>query len=117
MLVNTNFSHKSGNLFIFSRWLVGLMDTSGVLGNKAYRFSSPQVQTLVKLLETHNNECNSRPENKREPLQALIFVQEKMTAKVLSSVLKVSLKLFSHNLCLFVKKTLRNSHLSFAEHS
>jgi len=72
------------------------MDTQRVTGiSRAYHFSSPKVQALVDLLETHNNECNLKPEAKREPLQALIFVEEKMTARVLSSVLKVSLNIFS----------------------
>ncbi|KAK3907436.1 Endoribonuclease Dicer [Frankliniella fusca] len=51
---------------------------------KAYRFSSPKVLTLVDMLKTHYENCKTGPEE----MQALIFVEEKMTAKILCSVLK-----------------------------
>lgn len=97
-IMQEKMSHKSCHLmihslycdlFALSRRLLKIMDVNGHSEEgKSYHFSSPKVQSLVDLLETANNACNSQPEHKREPLQALIFVQEKMTAKVLSSVLK-----------------------------
>lgn len=53
---------------------------------KAFFYSSKKVKALLKILEDHKAEGESKG---REPMQALVFVEEKMTAKILCSVLKV----------------------------
>lgn len=55
------------------------------MGLRAFHFSSRKVRLLLELLEDHYTKCSSGP----EPMKALIFVEERMTAKILCSVLAV----------------------------
>lgn len=75
-------------LLLVSRRLESFMKDHILENEKALHYSSSKVQLLVRLLDTHHQKCISQPEDKREPMQALVFVEEKMTAKVLCSVLK-----------------------------
>lgn len=72
-------------LISLSRFLESHMENYDHPENvKAYQFSSPKVKALVEVLERQYEKCKNGPEQ----MQALVFVEEKMTAKVLCSVLK-----------------------------
>ena len=64
-----------------------MAEKSDERGERAFHFSSPKVHALLELLEEQYNKCN--PDLKEKRMQVLVFVDEKMTAKILSCVLTV----------------------------